>query len=196
MNPGNQTGILAADWQRFFFWCFTLSLIIHLVTAWFSVGYQFQDEQSQIMDFAGYKLGMVSINDLSWEYKEQIRQGIQPLAVVALYRVLQYFNIANPFLCALILRIFSTLLGWVTVLFLTREFCKKIESEYWKRFLVLLACFMWPIAFVQSHFSCESLSGSFFFIGLGCLLVSNDLTKENKKRNLFNGSLNPGFEPI
>src|SRR5437588_243279 len=103
------------QWKKFFFLCFAASLIIHLLTAWFSVGFQYQDEQSQIMDFAGYKLGMVPIDRLSWEFKEQIRPGIQPLVVVALYKSLQFLHIANPFLCTLILRIFSTLLGWASV---------------------------------------------------------------------------------
>ena len=159
-----------ANWYAFFRYCFFAALVIHLLTAWFSIGFQYQDEQSQIMDFAGYKMGMVPLDRLSWEYKEQIRQGIQPFIVVCLYRSLQYFHIANPFLCTLILRVFSTIVGWLSVLFLTKELCYKIESEYWRRFLVLLSCFMWPIAFVQSHFSCESISGSTFFLGVAAIL--------------------------
>ena len=119
-----EPGIIGSDekWKSFFFYCFAASLAIHLITAYFSVGFQYQDEQSQIMDFAGYKMGMVPLDRLSWEYKEQIRQGIQPFIVVCLYRALQFQHIANPFLCTFILRIFSTILGWLSVLLLTKEF--------------------------------------------------------------------------
>ena len=171
----------APQWKKFFFRCFAAALVIHLITAWFSLGFQYQDEQSQIMDFAGYKMGMVPLDKLSWEYKAQIRQGIQPLAVVALYRTLEALHIANPFLCTFILRIFSGLLGWLSVLLITREFCRRLSSEYWRRFLVLLSCFMWPIAFIQSHFSCESISGSLFFLGVVCLLALQRKEEEGKK---------------
>jgi len=169
LETGNKTA--ERKWNSFFIYCFAGALAIHLLTACFSVGYQYQDEQSQIMDFAGHKLGMVRTDQLSWEYNQQIRSGIQPFMVVCVYHCMNLFNLTNPFLCSLIMRLFATILGWFSILYLTKEFCKRIDSLYWRRFLVLLSCFMWPIAFVQSHFSCESISGSTFFLGLAAILA-------------------------
>lgn len=180
LESGNK--IAERKWNSFFVYCFTAALAIHLLTAWFSVGYQYQDEQSQIMDFAGHKMGMVRTDQLSWEYNQQIRPGIQPFMVVCVYRALNLFRITNPFFCAFIMRLFSTIFGWLSVLFLTKEFCKRIESMYWRRLLVLLSCFMWPVAFVQSHFSCESISGSAFFLGLAAILAYQRKNEKGKNQ--------------
>ena len=178
LETGNKTA--ERKWNSFFMYCFAASLVIHLLTAWFSVGYQYQDEQSQIMDFAGHKLGMVRTDQLSWEYNQQIRSGVQPFMVVCVYRIMGFFHMTNPFLCSFIMRLLATILGLFSVLFLTKEFCKRIDSLYWKRFFVLLSCFMWPIAFVQSHFSCESISGSAFFLGLVAILAYQRKSKSGK----------------
>lgn len=168
-------------WKRFFFWAFAGSLVFHLLAAWFSIGYLYLDEQCQIMEFAGYKLGFIPGKWLPWEFNSQIRQAIQPFIVVMLYKALDFFHIANPFLCSLILRILSSILGWFSIMLLTKELSKLIASEFWKRFMVLLASFIWFIPYTQSHFSSESLSGSLFFISVALVMASKQKDYLTKK---------------
>jgi phosphatidylinositol glycan class B len=171
----------AIDWKLFFYRCFGISLLLHIITAWFSIGYQYQDEHSQIMEFAAYKLGLAPAKKLSWEFKDQIRQAIQPFMAYVLYRGLQLIHLADPFTCSFLLRLFSSLLGWASILWLTWECCQHIVSEYWKKFVILLSCFIWFLPYVQAHFSAESLSGSFMFIAVAALMAFIRKGKTNRQ---------------
>lgn len=168
-------------WKTFFYRCFAVSLALHIITAWFSIGYQYQDEHSQIFEFAAYKLGLASADRLSWEFKDQIRQAIQPFFAYILYRVLQVANVADPFICSFLLRLFSATLGWASVLWLTWECCQRIRSLYWKKFMILLSCFIWFLPYVQAHFSAESLSGSFVFLAVAALMAFLRIGRSNKE---------------
>jgi len=52
--------------------------IIYCFTAYNSSGFHQPDEHFQIIEFANYKLGNTKPQDLSWEFKAEIRPTIQP----------------------------------------------------------------------------------------------------------------------
>ncbi|MEO6759288.1 MAG: hypothetical protein ABIO24_07520, partial [Saprospiraceae bacterium] len=52
--------------------------LVYGVTAWFSAGYHHPDEHFQLLELANYKLGGTTAAELSWEFRDRIRPGLQP----------------------------------------------------------------------------------------------------------------------
>lgn len=55
-----------------------ISLILHIFAGLNSAGVAHVDEHYQILEFVNYKLGLVSIDRLPWEFGFRMRAWIQP----------------------------------------------------------------------------------------------------------------------
>jgi len=67
--------------------CLIFSLLMHLLCAWFVNWIYHPDQLFQILEFGGYKLGVIHAGDLAWEYGAQLRSAAQPAMV--------FFSIKN-----------------------------------------------------------------------------------------------------
>jgi len=168
--------------------CLVFSLVWHLIAAWFSIGYHQADEHFQIIEFASWKMGNTPQSALTWEFGARIRPALQPAMVVFIQKYVAPWG--NPAQISFLLRLFSALIGFgsmVLILFISLKMVDTYES---KRFLVLLSNLFWFIPYIHAHFSAESISGSLFFIGLGSIFYANE---KKKKYLLFLGGFLTGL---
>jgi GPI mannosyltransferase 3 len=89
---------------------YIVSAALLFLSAVFSLGHHHFDEHFQILEFAGLKLGLTSIEQLPWEYEAQMRSTIQPLMVVLFYKCFALFVEPSPFFLAFFLRLLSAAL--------------------------------------------------------------------------------------
>ena len=74
---------------------FLVALVLYGVSAWFSMGFYHGDEHFQIIEFAAYKIGIVSQDDLAWEFDARVRPAIQPFIAFLVIKFLQLISIAD-----------------------------------------------------------------------------------------------------
>jgi len=142
-----------------------LGALALLLAAVFSIGYHHPDEHFQILEFAGWKLGLSPAKDLAWEAAAGIRPALQPLIVWILGKALTAVGAYNPFTVALILRLGMAVL-WFFVLTRLVETARKKVPDLDYRFLTACTFLLWWVPYISVRFSGESLSGA-----LLCLAV-------------------------
>lgn len=162
-----------------------LGLALHLVSAYFSVGFYSDDEHFQILEPAAYLLGLnkVIIDDPTGHYWEwaswvRMRPWFQPYIYYNFINFLKYFGITDPFQWSLIIRLFSSVLGFSSIIYLffttKNDFFKKNNN-----FNYLLFFTFWFYPFLHSRTSSENL-GITFFIFAFCFLYKQINIKEFK----------------
>jgi GPI mannosyltransferase 3 len=159
------------------------------IAATFSIGPFHADEHFQILEFAGWKLGITPETDLTWEFGARIRPALQPAMVVVVHRLLNAVGVDDPYATSLLLRLFTAALAWYgTVLLFNRRLRddlalqhRRLRSTY-----AALAFLLWFGVFAAVRFSSEGLSAAFFLIGFARIAHS----KEKSGRHwLFSGLL-------
>lgn len=154
---GSVFSIPSDPWARKWLW---LALALNLVAAFQSWGFHHFDEQFQILEFASYKLGNSPVTDLPWEFDARIRPWFQPAGVVLLARVFK-----DPFDLALVLRLISAVLGWLSTVFIASCCSWWFKSEQFRRWAVLGSCFLWFFPYLHARPSSEGWATSLFFLG-------------------------------
>ncbi|MCG8699143.1 MAG: hypothetical protein MI922_13905 [Bacteroidales bacterium] len=149
-----------------------LCSLIHVFTAWFSVGHYNADEHYQVFEFAYYKLGYLGLDKLPWDYHEQIKPGLLPGVVFVIYRFFELLGIANPFIVAFFARLVAASLSILSAHLLTQVYASQIKSEIFRRWLVILTYLLWFLVFVNVRLTSEGVSGSLFAIAF-CLPLLN-----------------------
>lgn len=157
--------------EKSFLWkCLWVSLALHLITAYFSVGYHSADEQFQILEFLSYKLGGAPAADLSVEFREKMRPWLQPAIYYGMTRGLQFFGIESPFTWAFAFRVFAGLMGWLSVVGMALSVPKWFKDPRAHRFAWATLALIWCFPVLHVRPSSESLAGSSFMIG-ACLIT-------------------------
>ncbi len=153
-------------------WLVAGGLAVAVASAWFNRGFLSYDEHFQILEFAWYKLGRAPAETLAWEFREQMRPGLQPLIAVWAARGVEAVGVFSPFVLAFLLRLVSGLLGvWVSLAVAVRVL-PEIRSERLKVALVAGSLFLWFLPFAHVRFSADNWGGILFFAGL-CLLMDS-----------------------
>ena len=137
----------------------------------FSVGYYQFDEHFQILEFAGLKLNLTSVNNLPWEFHHQIRASIQPVIAVYVYRFWGLFGFTNPFFIALLLRLLSASISFVSMWMLYKVYNKKIKDQVLSKWFLILSFLLWFAIFNNVRFSSENWSGTFFIIAFALFFL-------------------------
>jgi GPI mannosyltransferase 3 len=150
--------------------CLFLTIVLHLGCAWFSVGYFNPDEHFQILEFANYKLGLSPASDLAWEYSAKSRQTIQPAIAYTVYRTMGKLCGADPFTVAFMLRLLTSIAGWLVAMALCIIGLQWVSLDFSKKALFLFTCFFWFFPFFHCRFSSENCAGIAFFAGLALIL--------------------------
>ncbi len=153
---------------------FLLSAVLLSLAALFSVGYMHPDEHFQILEFAGYKLGMTTESDLAWEYSYKMRPALQPGITVVLYRVCCYIGIISPFTIATILRFLSAGITFLSMWLMYKAYSKEITNEKLRKWFLLLSFFIWFAIFHGVRFSSENWSGNIFIIAFALYYLKKD----------------------
>ncbi len=164
-------------------WLLLLTLVFHLITSVYSVGFHHLDEHYQILEFANFKLGNNQPSDLPWEFEAKLRPAVQPAIAFTVIKASQSIGITDPFTQAIILRILSSILSLLSVVLLVYLFKDEIKSEKLLKWFLYLSFFLWFAVYAQVRFSSEGWSGTFFFIGFALLHYLK--TKEKSQLNFL-----------
>ncbi|WP_116124214.1 glycosyltransferase family 39 protein [Lewinella sp. IMCC34183] len=132
--------------------------LLFAVAAWGSEGHHQGDEHFQILEFAGYKLGLATADDLPWEFHERMRPALQPAIAYATYQVVGLGGPANPFTVALMLRLLSAVFTLLVARSLWRR-CRHSLPEPLRRPFLLALLFHWCAYYCGVRFSSENWSG-------------------------------------
>ncbi len=166
MTTGLPAGARSAAW---------IGAIILAITAFFSAGVHHADEHYQVLEFAGWKLGITPAHELPWEFGERMRPALQPTIVVAVHRSLALLGEPDPFTVALILRLLTAALTFTAAVLLLKGRLRidpVLQRENWLRLYLFLAFFLWFSVYCGVRFSSEGLSGALFAIGFACVVYS------------------------
>jgi len=164
------------------------SLIVHVITAYFSEGFFQFDEHFQVLEFLNYKLNGSPASELPWEYKEQIRPWFQVFIYYLLIAPLNFLGVSSPFFQAFILRLFTSLIGLYSVFSLKDFLLKEFDGDEKKQKVALILMqFSWFVPVIHSRASSESLSASLILIGFSYLYKS--LNRECLIKSFISGLL-------
>jgi phosphatidylinositol glycan class B len=177
--------------ERIIIFC---GLIIHLLVAFFSIGFHQGDEHWQINEFANGKLGLSNMNELPWEYAKQARQTIQTCIVYVVSKVAMAVNAYNPFGISLFFRILSGVLGFISTLLLVLQSRKYFQSPGIFEWVLITSNFLWFIPYVHVRFQGENWGG--IFLGFSVSLLLWILENNRKSVLLFFVGLLMGFSFI
>lgn len=161
---------------------FLISLLVYIITAFFSNGYYHHDEHFQILEFCNYKLGNSSGIDLPWEFHKKIRPALQPTIAIIGVKFLNLLGIYNPFTYALIFRILTAILFW----FVLCKFCvfliNNFSTEKGKKIFLLLSFYLWFTPSINVRFSSENYSAITF---LAAVYLTLHFIKEGPRKTLL-----------
>ena len=143
-------------------------LFVYLITAINSKGFYHWDEHYQIIEFASYKLGKTPEKELAWEFKSQIRPAFQPAITCFAFKIFGKVGFSSPFMNVMFLRLISSILSFITLLFVSIVLIKKYPD---KIFLILIITFsLWFLPFIGARYSSETMSGIFLTAGICTIL--------------------------
>ena len=183
-NPGKTQA-----WPSFITQWSLIALVLHLIAAWRGVGFYHADEHFQIVEFAFYKLGYRSAQDLPLEFHHLLRPWLFPAILTQLTRILQTFNIHSPFDWALVYRLFSALVGWLSIVALARTCPIWFKELRWQKRAVMALVLIWYMPALHARHSSENLAGSVFFIGLALLANAAASTRRQARSTVLMGAL-------
>ncbi|MGK5083196.1 hypothetical protein WDW37_07800 [Bdellovibrionota bacterium FG-1] len=154
------------EWRNFVIRWMGLSLILHIITAWFSRGYHSADEYFQILEFLNYKLGGTPMKDLAVEFSERMRPWMQPFLYWCMTQTWLAVGVKSPFTWAFSFRLATGLIGWASSLAIALRATDWFESERARRLSVMAAALLWFLPSLHVRPSSESLAGSAFLLGM------------------------------
>lgn len=162
-----------------------ISGIIHLLAVIFSEGYHRPDEHLGVLNMMLYKLNIIPVEDLSWEFPVKIRSWFQPALYWIIAKAYYFTSFKNPFNLALILRLFSSLIGFFSLIQLSKIFIQEFEKTKYYRLglgFLLLNPFL---PFFHARTSTENLATSFAILGLFYLFQGGASKIETKSKFNF-----------
>ncbi len=152
-------------------------LLVQLIAAWFSVGFNHYDEHYQVLEFCNYKLGLSAASSLPWEFSTQCRGALQPLIAYSFCKTLQLLGLYNPFWVAFLLRLCMGILTWMVTCRLVRLLLPEFLTERGKQLYVGASFLLWFVAYCGVRFSAENIAGLLFFLALSFVLELQTNTK-------------------
>lgn len=147
-----------------------LGLLVQVIAAWFSIGYHHPDEHFQVLEFAGYKLGLYSAADLPWEFAARIRPALQPFIAYGISKILFWLGLFNPFTVAFLLRLLMGVFTWWITCRVLAMVLHELVTGAAKKILIWCSFLLWFVPYVGVRFSAENISGLLFLLSLTLVL--------------------------
>ncbi len=156
--------------EKKYYILFLILFLSYVLTAINSVGFYKDDEHFQILEPLAYLLGINTtlIDDPTgyyWEWTSgyRIRPWFQPFFYYQIISLVKQLNINDPFIWALVLRIFNGTLGLISVFILFFSLKKYFVKDERIQYYVIFFTF-WFYPFLHVRTSSESLSITLFTI--------------------------------
>ena len=147
-----------------------VGLLVQLVAAWFSVGYNQPDEHFQVLEFCNYKLGLSSAAQLPWEFAAQCRPALQPFIAYCFCKTLLLLGQYNPFTVAFLLRLAMGLLTWLVTCRIVVLMLTEFATEKGRQLFVWCSFLLWFVPYIGVRFSAENIAGLLFFFAISFIL--------------------------
>lgn len=163
---------------------FGISLFFIILTAWTSIGFYHEDEHFQILEFMAYKLGLTDKSHLAWEFEAQLRPWMQIGIYYSLFQAFSFLGVEDRFTMSFIFRVFTGAVAWISLLYMAKAVLLQLEDEYKKWVQILLVTLTGYIPYIMVRTSGESLSTSFFLIGLALIITKIPFDKASKNIKL------------
>lgn len=148
----------------------TIGLVFHLIAVIFSIGFYRHDEQREVLQVVGYKLGMYDSSYLSFQFHSMIRPWLQPLLYVWPSKIYLLFTKLNPFHLAMLYRFISSVIGISSLWVLYKCFEERLKLPKNQELYFFFAGFLWFMPFLHARTANENLCSSFFIFGLYYLM--------------------------
>lgn len=149
-----------------------LILCLHFLAVIFSIGFYNHDEQRQVLQMVGAKLGLYSENYLDFQYNTEIRSWFHPSLYLFLGKCYGLFFNLNPFKLAFFFRLFSSLFGLTSYYLFYRTIENEFDSSQ-KYFFSIFTLSLWFLPFFHARTSNENIATSFFLLAIWCLFKLN-----------------------
>ncbi len=164
--------------------------VVYIITAFNSLGFYNDDEHFQILEPIAYLLGLntVLINDplgyyWEWQTAHRIRPWLQPYFYYQIVLFLKFLNINDPHTWVLTLRLFTAVLGFISIIYLFFSIKKYfVKEEKFYHYIIYFTFWFYP--FLNVRTSSENLSLILFCFAFPYLLEY--FNKIEKKINLKN----------
>ena len=153
---------------------FAICLIFHLLAVIFGEGFHRPDEYLGIIRMMQFKLSTFPIEELSWEYPAQIRPWPQPAIYYCLHILCKFLTIENPFIIATVFRLFSSALGFYSIILLTNWAEPLFTHKKYHHLAIAGLCLLWFLPFFHARTNSENFGITFFIFAL-CLLRNHAL---------------------
>ena len=168
-----------------FFYLIIISLFFHIIAAYFSEGFYQQDEHFSILEPINFKLGKEAT--LGWDFFHLYdRQWILSYFFYLITNFFSIFNITSPFKLAFIFRLFSSILGWLSIICLINISKKFFSNQYSLYTVFFVASLFWFYPYFHSRPSSENISCSLLIFSITYIIYLNDL-KNIKIHSFFIG---------
>jgi hypothetical protein len=151
------------------------SVLLHLVTAWMSLGYHQLDEHFQILEMLSYHLGHTPRDGLPIDFSQQVRPffAIAPMYVIA--RGVQLVS-DSPIVLERVLRFVAACLGLLTTLALAARLRSEVKSSRARLFGTAFLLLYWPFLYTHARLSAEPWGSNAFYAALLLLPRAADRT--------------------
>lgn len=154
---------------RFHQWVLVIAVVVHVVTAWKSVGYHSEDEHHQVIGIAQSRSGELKDVERPWEFEARIRPTVLPWIAIGVFKTADAVGLYDPFTKTFLLRSLTVALALIAVHGFVRAVIVDIGGPLQRPF-VLLSYFLWFLPFLHVRFCSETWSGLLFLMGLTAVL--------------------------
>jgi phosphatidylinositol glycan class B len=127
------------------------------------------DEHFQIIEFANFKRGLLSQDQLAWEYHARLRPSLQPALAYVLLNTMSFSGLTDPFSQAIVLRFLSALFFIFCSFRLYKSLGIEIKSAAFRYLFLFLSFFFYFFPISGTRFSSENTSACFFMLGFAYL---------------------------
>lgn len=169
-------------WSRWVLQWLGLSFVLHLIASVRTTGFYQLSEHFQILELVNFKLGRNPLENLPIEFSQQTLPWFLPAFFTLITRFLDAIGASNPFEWALMARVISTCVGWLSVAGLMLTSYSWFNQKKWRNLVPVILAVLWFIPALHSRPSGENWGGSLFFLGFSVLLLG--MTEKAKKTNL------------
>ncbi len=145
-----------------------IGILLHLICAYISSGFIHVDEHFQLLEFANFKMGGISANEMPWEWHEYLRPTAQPYFAYYVMQFAKLLGIVNPFTISMILRIISAAIALISIHFFGK-YAFGYKSQNYNIF-VAFSLLTWFATYQHVRFSSENWGGIFLLLGIGFVL--------------------------
>lgn len=150
-----------------------VSFAVFIVTSVVEYGYHHADELYQIIEFAGIKTDSFTPY-VAWEYEAQIRPMLQPSTCLALLKMFGVMSITDPFVQALLMRLFTVMLSFFAIILFARNTIEQFSTQKRRVAYFAVSLLLWFVPYVACRFMSETYGGIFLLLALAIYFSYKD----------------------